>query len=130
MIYHIHFAGVYSRTITSWWPASLRDKIGQTVDGQNLLAETIKESSNDCFVFILTINNRQTNSFDKWIEQYDLKDYIVFEPPLAIENGVHPENGRNLRLVVLASKDHAWRDMYLDEENSDTSQPISEELAI
>lgn len=133
MIYHILFANLYEKTISNWSAQSLSPMVGKRIDGQAFLAGTIKESSNDSFIFILTVLNGQSHQFDVWVEKYGLKEYIVFEPPLAIENGVHSENGRNLRLVVMASLDHAWRDMYLDEEDSDVEQednPETEEKAI
>jgi hypothetical protein len=116
MIYHMHFIQMSDKQITGWAALSLRPLLGTSIDGRKFVATFIEESTEDTFIFILTHNNGQDTTFNKWVEKYGLEEYIVFTPPTLITNSVHSEAGPNLRLVVMASKDHPWHDMYLDDE--------------
>ncbi len=92
---------------------NVRPYIGKTFDYKKMVAEVIKESTEDSFVFIIT--NNQMEDFTKWIKENKLEEYGVYRMTQAITNGNHPHNGRNLLLVVFASKQHVWRDMFIDE---------------
>jgi len=89
---------------------NLRPYIGQTFDYKKVAAEVIKESTEDSFVFIIT--NKQMEEFTKWIKENKLEEYEVYRMARPITNGNHTHNGRNLLLVVFASKQHVWRDMF------------------
>lgn len=92
---------------------AVRPFAGKQFDTRRMMAEVIKESKEDSFVFILT--NTQLESFKAWIEQYKLEEFEVFRMARPVTNGNHPKNGRNLTMVVFASKEHVWRDMFEDE---------------
>jgi hypothetical protein len=87
---------------------------GMDVNLQQLVVDLIKSSEDSSFVFIIT--RKQEDAFNKFIAKNSLKDYIVYTMPNFVTNANHPSNGRNLKLVVLASKEHFWRDMFNDEE--------------
>lgn len=91
----------------------LRPYVGMRFNYKKMAAEVIKESTEDSFVFIIT--NKQMEDFTKWIKENKLEKYEVYRMTQAITNGNHPDNGRNLLLVVFASKQHVWRDMFIDE---------------
>lgn len=86
------------------------DYIGYSYNPQELLAEAIKESEDDSFIFIL--QNKQLKSFKEWLVKFELEDYVVYNMPQPITNDVHKDNGRNLTMYVLASSKHVWREMY------------------
>ena len=88
----------------------LRPYIGISFDYKKMMAEVIKESTEDSFVFIIT--NKQMEDFTKWIKENKLEEYEVYRMARPITNGNHTTNGRNLLLVVFASKQHVWRDMF------------------
>lgn len=81
-----------------------------------ICAEFIRESEEDSFVFILT--NAQMENFNEWLEKEKLEELEVYRMPQPVTNGNHPQNGRNLTLVVLCSKKHVWRDMFETETES------------
>lgn len=78
--------------------------------GAQFLAEAIKESKEDSFVFVLT--NIQLPSFDEWIKKFNLSEYIMFRMHRPVTNNPYPDNGRNLTLVVMMGKDHPYHDMF------------------
>jgi len=84
--------------------------INKKVNTFKMLADTIKESEEDSFLFIIT--NTQIPSFDKWVQKYKLEEFITYRMERAITNGNHTHNGRNLLFVAMCSKTHVWRDMF------------------
>ena len=79
-------------------------------NGPQFLAEAIKESKEDSFVFILV--NQQLPEFDEWIKKFNLSECIMFRMHRPVTNNPYPDNGRNLTLVVMMSKDHPYHDMF------------------
>ena len=75
-----------------------------------ILADIIKESEEDSFLFIIT--NVQVEAFDKWVKEHKLQEFITYRMERAVTNGNHPQNGRNLLFVAMCSKTHVWRDMF------------------
>lgn len=124
MIYHVFFGGVdgQSRQIPDWCVPALKPLVGKRIDGLSFLANIIKQSEEDSFIFILVNKSGQEERFNKWVEEYELDNYIIFTPPTLVTNGVHPENGPNLRLVVMASSNHPMRDMFIVDESEDNHE--------
>ena len=118
MIYSIYFGGLSNATQVPYWygnspvPA-LKKATGRRINTEEITANKIKSSQDDSFLFVIT--NPQLEAFERWIKAYGLEEYEVFRSP-PITNPVHLYNGRYLTLVVLASKEHAWRDMFNVEE--------------
>lgn len=52
------------------------------------------------FVFLVT--NSQMGRWNKWIEEYELKDLIRFSLPRPITNYVHKDSGRVINLFILS----------------------------
>lgn len=77
---------------------------------KTLLAEAIKESKEDSFVFILV--NRQLEEFNNWLSRNNLTNHVMFRMHRPVTNHPYPDNGRNLTLVVLMSSDHPYHDMF------------------
>jgi len=88
---------------------------GKTFNLYRKMSDKIKESVNDTFVFINTVS--QERDFDNFLDKYELKDLIVYQMPYYVTNHNNNE-GRNLRVTVLASKEHFWRDWYSDDTES------------
>lgn len=107
MIYTIYFAGVPALTYTPQYygegtfPPEEQLKF-YNKNLRTMLAKAIKESPQHTFIFITTIG--QTDQWDAFVNQNDLKDYITFEPKRAITNGNHNDQGRRLYLHVLKGK--------------------------
>jgi hypothetical protein len=71
----------------------------------NALYEAIRDSNNS-FVFIITLE--QGESFNKWITEEKLTNYIAFKGPW-IRNTNMMDMPRRLQIVVLQSPDHPQR---------------------
>ena len=84
--------------------------INKKVNTFEMLADIIKESEEDSFLFIIT--NIQIPAFDKWVQKYKLEEFITYRMERAVTNGNHPYNNRNLTLIAMCSKTHVWRDMF------------------
>ena len=104
--------------IYSVYSHSIRDifiigsfKNTRDINTAELLAEVIKESEDDSFVFITTKNNNLDETLNDWIDKYNLRDYIVYESTDFITNPVHPHNKKNLKVYVMVSKEHFWREL-------------------
>lgn len=82
------------------------------VNRKQLLAEAIKETDNNSFVFIIL--NEQMVDFNNWLDKYSLKENEVYRMAQPITNGKY--EGRRLNLIVLMSKKHAMHDMFKLEE--------------
>ena len=122
MIYHLTFSRLiesyqiptyYSEYAAKQYSGHLGAKAarvaGCSIPMREWAATIIRESKDDSFCFIL--QNSQLPLFAEWMKKYDLEELEVFRSE-AITNDIHTANGRNLTLVVLASKTHAWREMY------------------
>ncbi len=116
MIYSMYFAGLYDRTFQGYpWMVSHMKGLG-VVSAEPFFANLIKESKDDTFIFIITQQHTaQVVQFDAWVKRYELEEYVVFTPSTLIVNGNHPEKGPNLKLIVMASKEHAWREMFTED---------------
>jgi hypothetical protein len=57
---------------------------------------------NDRFVFIIT--KAQYEKWNRFIEQYKLKEFIEYEMPDFVSNRRYPTSGRKLRLIILKGK--------------------------
>jgi hypothetical protein len=90
--------------------AVLESGITGKFDPKDLLADVIKEGVGHSFVFVLT--NGIWENFKRWVDDHKLNRYILHEMPDFITNGNHPHNGRNLRLVVMMTEDHPYRDLF------------------
>ncbi len=90
----------------------LEPLMGQRFNQRRLLAEVIKESTDNLFCFI-TVNG-QRNEFTDWIKGNQLEDYVMYEMPQPITNGNHPVAGRNLTLTVIGTKQNLLRELYED----------------
>jgi hypothetical protein len=126
MIYHIHFNAIKTSHLTKipdWYagyiskgahvPENLkglkREHLNVEFNQRQLVAKFMRGSSDNSFVFVIT--GLQMEEFTKFIKEENLEELEVFRSK-QITNYVHPYAGRNLTLVVFASKKHAWRDMY------------------
>jgi hypothetical protein len=106
---HVKQYPEYHKYVDAWEAVK-----GTPFNSFQLHADVIKESENDVFCYIIT--KPQAEDFKDWVKKYELEDYIIYEGAY-VTNGNHPSAGRNLSLVLFASKKHFWRDMYeLDEE--------------
>ena len=120
MIYGVHFTTLIpSRTFPTYMGQHFREFFGKTFNLREMMARRILQSEEDVFVFITTnhTNNNQPSMHDqflKWADQYKLTDLIVFTKE-KVTNPQHRENLGALNLIVLASKEHFWREMF--EEN-------------
>lgn len=119
MIYSMYFAGIYNTTIGRYWADERTRPLynrtaGKTIPVKQRVADRIKNSTNDTFVFVIT--NTQEEAFRKYLNEYKLNDLIVYEMPYYVTNANHPTQGRRLKVVVLASPVHFWRDWYEEEE--------------
>jgi len=85
---------------------------------RQIVTDMIKESDEDSFVFILTKN--QWPEFSKWVTEEELKDLIIFKTEGGVTNGNHPQDKRNLNLVVFAGKNHPMWDMFTTEEETES----------
>lgn len=110
MIYFCYYSGVQEQTVVHQY-YNLPDRFkGSTYNTQKMLADEIKESKDDSFVFIIPRSSLET-SFHAWLEKYDLEKFIVYKSE-GITNPIHSWQKHNLVLYVLASKEHFWREMY------------------
>lgn len=101
---------------------------GKTFNLVRIMSDKIKESVNDTFVFINTVS--QERDFDNFLDKYELKDLIVYQMPYYVTNQNHNQ-GRNLRVTVLASKEHFWRDWTpdeIEEEDEEEFPPVDIQL--
>ena len=112
MIYHIYWSSIRD-SIKKISPYSTMYG-GMDWNSAATLAETIKRSEDDSFVFIVTEKNKEANRLRSWIKAYALEDYVVYESPIAITNPIHKDNGPNLRVFVMVSKQHFWRELTED----------------
>jgi len=125
MIYSVHWMGLANKiwSLPSYfmnssydgypeynWVRKARGWADKSINLREFLAEYIKESKEDSFVFILV--NSQINEFNLWLTEKGLEEYVAYRMERPVTNGNHPQNGRNLTLVVMASKEHVWRDMF------------------
>ena len=90
---------------------------GKDINTARMLANFIRNSKDDSFVFILGKNGGQVDKFNKWIHEHKLEDYIICRPEYGITNQHHLDAPRNLFLVVMASKEHFIHDMLEETEN-------------
>lgn len=137
--YTVYFAGLkenyyISESLRAWTPQYCVDRgypsdheytkyakqAGKTFNLFRIMSDKIRESVNDTFVFINTV--AQEKDFDNFLENYELKDLIVYQMPYYVTNQNHNQ-GRNLRVTVLASKEHFWRDWTPDEIEEDEEFP-------
>lgn len=114
MIYSIYFAGMLNGPLNFITHQNYGMFLGQPpniaevqakMHGKNTkiaLADAIKASKGDTFVFITT--RMQEKEYNSWVESNGLKDYMIYEMPYYITNGNHPGN-RNLKLHVMQSKE-------------------------
>lgn len=114
MIYDLYFQNISAEPVRySGWTG--RHKFdGHMFNKQDLIAQHIRKSEDNAYIFILTDKNGQYTKFGEFIKKYGLEENIIFEPPLALTNRVHLYNERNLRLVVMLSSTHFWRELYED----------------
>jgi len=111
-IYTMYFSGLDSGTtdIIPMWSGFLGKYGKRRGNTQALLAQYIKKSENNSFVFITTKN--QKKGFDKFLENYKLNNLIVFQTPDYITNPVHLYNGRSLKITVLQTEKHFVNDLF------------------
>lgn len=97
MIYDVYFSGL---------PISYNaydDKaLYNGTNMQAVIAEKIKTSPKDKFLFIVT--KEQKPDFDTFLAKYELNDCIIYESPVALTNANYPSNGRRLLKYVLTAK--------------------------
>ena len=75
-----------------------------------MLADFIHKSEDCSFVYVIT--KEQEESFLTFLKEYKLIDLVVYQMPDFITNANHPTMGRRIKLYVLCSPTHFWRDMY------------------
>ena len=115
MIYDIYFNTLSEgpERYQNWY--STGPYSGKSYMKRKLLAQFIKQSEDNTFIFILPEKSGMYTTFmNDFIKKYGLEENIVFEPSQALTNKIHLYNERNLRLVVLASSSHFWRELYED----------------
>ncbi len=124
MIYSVYWLGLHPARVVSNGVSSpvhqqsrpfykdLVPFVGQSFNQRKLLAEVIKESTDNLFCFITT--NDQRKEFTDWIKTNQLEDYVMYEMPQPITNGNHPSSGRNLTLTVIGTKQNLLRELYED----------------
>lgn len=117
MIRTVVWMRAFEKTLSTWDVYS--QYAGEHLDLRKLLADFIKRSEDDSFVFILTRD--QLVGFDLWVKTHDMEEYIMERSEL-IANPVHPYNGRNLQIVVMVSKEHFYRELFEQEEESNETR--------
>jgi hypothetical protein len=124
MIYSMYFEMVKRKRelIPDWWAKNrysfpehkeISKQAGKILNFAAMTAKVVRESVDDSFVFIIT--NGQMFEFNTWLSEHGLTEYEVFRQARPITNAIHRDTGRNLTLVVLASDQHVWRDMFESE---------------
>ncbi len=108
MIYSVSWISLAEARQVSPWGGSPKYKIGDWFYPKKELAEFIKSSKDDTFLFGLGKIQNSWDTFQEWVDKYELKDYIVVESK-GVYNPVHPERPNNLKLVVMQSLDHFQR---------------------
>lgn len=115
MIYHITWSGLAGQpgmTIQNNWQLEGAKKlkpdakIGDPYPNvRDQLAHDIKGSKDDSFIFILVNKSGQVAQWEEWVKANDLEGLVVKRSGL-VTNPVHPNNGPNLMIAVIQSKDH------------------------
>jgi hypothetical protein len=62
----------------------------------------VLENSPDYYIFITT--TAQEGSFNRFLEQGDLKEFLFFDMGKYITNGNYPEQGRKLKLTIFKGR--------------------------
>ena len=130
MIYSFTFSALHRNLrITSWTSQSLQDRfgIGGYVNFQALAAKAIKQSENDSFIFILAKTSKQDVYFEEFLCEYKLKNLIVRESGW-ITNDVHLDQPNNIKMVVLMSPKHWYRDLMPLDKKERKSRKIFEDF--
>lgn len=121
MIHYVYFSALQTARRLSCYDAfemKLMYGSKDVINTFSILAQTIRESKDDSFVFILTGISNSGNSgsksmlqlFNDYLEREKLAELIVFNPP-AFTNRNYPTQTKNLYLVVLMSKEHWFREL-------------------
>jgi hypothetical protein len=118
VIYSIYWMSVYTeQRVTEWNKAQFPNrKVGDLVSSSEYskeLADGIKESENDTFLFLLSNyageqakhGKDQKPQFDSWIKEHGLEEYVAFMSA-GISNPAHQERKYSVYLVVMQSKNH------------------------
>lgn len=135
MIYSMYWAGNYPEYVVplSYGTDSFRERYGNHPDYRELiplagktlylrkeLANFIRESVDDSFVFILTKKGYHYDAFKLWLSSENLEDYVVCHPDKGVTNPNYYDAKAygvvtvgNLRLVVMASKNHSMREEFI-----------------
>lgn len=64
----------------------------------------------DTFIFILVKREGHPETFEEWVKEKDLEDCVSYRGPL-VTNPVHTNNGRQLQLVIMQSKNHFQKEL-------------------
>ena len=83
---------------------------GKKINFMQILADFIYKSEDCSFVYMVTRD--QEKDFLTFLKEYKLIDLIVYQMPDFITNANHLNMGRRIKLYVLCSPNHFWRDMY------------------
>ncbi len=133
MIYSLYWEGlgtVQKRGVATYWNEYLRPEYtkpeyragvnpatfviakyaGKKLNFMQMLADFIHKSEDCSFVYMIT--REQEEGFLTFLNEYKLVDLIVYQMPDFITNANHPTTGRRIKLYVLCSPNHFWRDMY------------------
>lgn len=108
MIYHVYWMGIEGGPRSRVWNGV--EKWDPAVE----LAELIKLTEDDSFVFVTLVRGGYHDRFMAWVESNGLKDLITFQSE-PITNPVHSGNGPNLVVTVITCKEHFWREMMPDD---------------
>ena len=118
MIYEVWFTGI----LPSYTPSQFDKQLvldthnnQVSINRRKLLAEFIRRSKQDTFIFIVTQKDGQEELFLDWIKKEQLDSYIMEETE-SILNPIHPHSGRNLKIYIMMSSEHVFRDMFIEEE--------------
>lgn len=110
MIYSVYWGQTAPFNISKWNPDQVPGyTVGQKVDPRATLAEFIKTSEDDSFVFVLVKKQGQHRQFQEWVEEHKLKDYLQVETASGITNPVHPNEKYNLVFAIMQSANHFQR---------------------
>lgn len=67
-------------------------------------------TTSDTFLFVLVKRLKQIETFDQFLKEHDLQEYVTFRSPI-VTNPVHTGNGRQLQLVVMQTKNHFQKEL-------------------
>lgn len=112
MIYHVVWLYMKPERVTAWNQSVYPDrKIGDMVCYRAIkLAEFIKSSEDDTFLFILAHGyGQQKEEFEEWLDRYKLRDLLVVKTK-GITNPIHSTVKHGLMLAVLQSSNHFQRE--------------------